>query len=124
MLQWDEELLSVWVFINEVQVLLEAADGTGIVVSREAELKTDLITFYLKGGCGKVAVSFFSCVASDSKRGNGFKLHQGRSRLDVRKKIILWKSGQALEWAAHRSGLDTILEGVQEMCRCGTKEML
>ena len=53
-------------------------------------LRGDLIALYnnLKESCGKVGGGIFSFVTREGIRGNGFRFHKGRLRLDIRKNFF------------------------------------
>jgi len=58
---------------------------------------------YFKGACQKDGDKLFCRACSDRTRGDGFKLKEGRFRLDTRMNFFSW-AGEALAWVAPIGG--------------------
>ncbi|KFW71103.1 hypothetical protein AS28_01265, partial [Pygoscelis adeliae] len=76
--------------IRELEHLPYEGGGLGLFSLEKRRLRGDLTAAfqYLNGAYKKAGERLFTRACSDKTRGNGFKLKEGRFRLDIRKKFF------------------------------------
>ena len=103
----------------------------GLFSLEKRRLWGDLIVAfqYLKGAYRKDEDKPFSKVCCDGKRSNGFKLKEGRFRLDIRKIFFFFfyfffysEGGETLEQVAQRDGICPMPGNIQDQVGWGSEQ--
>jgi len=76
----------------------------------------------LKGAYTKHGDNLFSKACCDRTKSNGFKLRDGRFRLDVRKKFFYSEGGETLEQIPQRGGRCPIPRNIQGQIGWGSEQ--
>ena len=77
---------------------------------------------YLKGAYKKDGDRLFNRACSNRTRGNGFKLKEGRFRLDIKEEIFYDEGGEALAQIAQRGGQCSIPGNIQGQVGQGSEQ--
>jgi len=102
----------------------ESLRELGLFSLEKRRLPGDLLAAfqYLKGAHGKDGENIFSRACCNWTRSNGFKLREGRLRLDIRKTFFYHKASETLEQVAQRGSGGPIPGNIQGQVGWGSEQ--
>jgi len=102
----------------------ERLRGLGLFSLEKRRLQGDLTASfqYFKGAYRKDEDKLFSKACCDRTRNNGFKVKEGRIRLDIRKQFFYNEGGETLERVSQRGSGDPVPRNIQGQVGGGSEQ--